>query len=346
MSALTGTVEGPRCEFDVAGWFSFVDAITSGNFHTGLGLNVSRVPTQKYVEDVALSKLRQKLSETPINLGVALGEYRSTAAMFTSALTSIRGLAQTLRGRRYADAVKYLISGEDPRLWGNNPAAVLAARRSADAWLGFTYGVMPLMKDVEGALQVLTRENGQPTIEIRASHFHQWREFAAAVLPPWQTHKIEISGFGRCSARLRIQVENPFLFDLYQTGVLNPLATVWELIPYSFVVDWALPIGNWLSNIQPPPGLGPMKGYTSFKASGVTKRETRSLPHPWYYWDTAGQSREILKERKLLDSLPTVRFDIPDLSLSRDQITSAVALLTQQVTQENSGSPLALRRRA
>jgi hypothetical protein len=33
-------------------------------------------------------------------------------------------------------------------------------------------------------------------------------------------------------------------------GLTNPLELIWERIPYSFVVDWFLPIGGWLSTLD------------------------------------------------------------------------------------------------
>ena len=39
-----------------------------------------------------------------------------------------------------------------------------------------------------------------------------------------------------------------FLLVLFsQLGLVNPLEIVWEWFPYSFVVDWMLPVGGWFS---------------------------------------------------------------------------------------------------
>lgn len=32
------------------------------------------------------------------------------------------------------------------------------------------------------------------------------------------------------------------------SGLLDPEVVAWELVPFSFVADWALPIGDYLSN--------------------------------------------------------------------------------------------------
>ena len=45
---------------------------------------------------------------------------------------------------------------------------------------------------------------------------------------------------------LTYNLNNSFVRTLTQIGVTNPASIVWELVPYSFVLDWALPIGEWL----------------------------------------------------------------------------------------------------
>jgi hypothetical protein len=40
-----------------------------------------------------------------------------------------------------------------------------------------------------------------------------------------------------------------------QLGLLDPATVLWEIIPYSFVVDWFLPIGSYLDNLNQIPNL-------------------------------------------------------------------------------------------
>jgi hypothetical protein len=43
-----------------------------------------------------------------------------------------------------------------------------------------------------------------------------------------------------------------------------------------------------------------------------------------------GYSREKYKQRKLLNAFPTPKFTVPDLSISKGQVASAMALLWQR----------------
>jgi hypothetical protein len=59
-------------------------------------------------------------------------------------------------------------------------------------------------------------------------------------------------------------------------GLTNPALVAWELVPFSFVVDWALPIGDWLSS------LDAMLGYDSNNTwSSISTLQRR-------YWRTVG----------------------------------------------------------
>lgn len=342
-SPLGSTREGPRTERDVAGWVSVHDTCAYGGLQNtghGIGPFISH-PTYEYMHQTLRNKLNRKLRDTPIDLGVALGEYRSTAALLSGAMNTIRGLASNLRRFNYKDAYKFLTVGDDPRLWANNSLAVNHARAAADAWLGFTYGVKPLLSDCLGAVELLSRpKNTGHQIKVKVSHSEQIRGTCRVVVGPHETIG-DLDGVLRGSAQLILNLDDPFAFSLYQTGILNPLQTAWELIPYSFVVDWFAPVGQVIGGLQPAVGVSLARGSTWVTMKGISRRRTKNLPGQAYTWNTEGSAREVYKNRRVLTQIPKYEAILPDISLSRDQLLSGVSLLVQQVTRENSGSPLA-----
>jgi hypothetical protein len=38
-------------------------------------------------------------------------------------------------------------------------------------------------------------------------------------------------------------------------GLTNPLAIAWELVPFSFVLDWLVPVGTWLQSLDATLGV-------------------------------------------------------------------------------------------
>jgi hypothetical protein len=55
--------------------------------------------------------------------------------------------------------------------------------------------------------------------------------------------------------KTRVTVNSTMLRDFAQLGFSNPLNLAWELVPYSFVADWFIPIGAHLSNLDAYQGL-------------------------------------------------------------------------------------------
>lgn len=62
------------------------------------------------------------------------------------------------------------------------------------------------------------------------------------------------TSFGVASYSKRIKcryvIRDASLKTLAQVGITNPAATVWELIPYSFVFDWIIPVGGYLESLD------------------------------------------------------------------------------------------------
>jgi hypothetical protein len=50
---------------------------------------------------------------------------------------------------------------------------------------------------------------------------------------------------------------------LNEAGLINPLDIAWELVPWSFAIDWFVPIGNTLKAITAGCGLQSEGGWTS-----------------------------------------------------------------------------------
>jgi len=115
----------------------------------------------------------------------------------------------------------------------------------AAAWLELQYGWLPLVQDLKGAAESLA----ESTLPKRKRYFAQVR---ASVPSGFVTleHFAPITAYPRftkfeASKRVvaYIQESNvPTMVDL-----LDIKTVAWELLPWSFVADWAIPIGEYLS---------------------------------------------------------------------------------------------------
>lgn len=205
----------------------------------------------------AETKALKALLDQKVNFGVAFAEAKETADLVESVLKRVTKTVNTFRGKHH------------PRLWEQVKVQEGRHRgRVPKAWLEVQYGWRPMMQDVQGALDQLSKDT-------QARPFHASCIGRASVDTPIKWRKtsnitgdvyIPVTGkiSQRCFVRLDYLLSNPYLASLSQLGLLNPAEIVWERLPYSFVVDWFLPIGGWLSSLGAATGWDFLSGSRSF----------------------------------------------------------------------------------
>ena len=122
---------------------------------------------------------------------------------------------------------------------GPTPAKSLSKR-----WLQYQYGITPLVNDIYGAAEILNEGLEDParkfTIQNKRSGTH------TEVIKTFGNVDYITNIKQRSTVRLRAELADDAVRGLSLVGLSNPKQVVWELVPFSFVVDWFLPIGTWL----------------------------------------------------------------------------------------------------
>lgn len=184
-------------------------------------------------------QLRLNIKSHSQNLGTALAEYRQTANMFSSFAKGTYNAWKIFRGKL-------------PRNSRLTPCTVAAADLTA------TYGLNPLMSDLAGSLDKLLDRLDRPIVRrVRGSGFDRRTFSENGVEGTWTTSE-------RATAYITYVPEGPSDFTFG-----NPLEIAWEVVPFSFVVDWGFGIGDFLSS------LDALKDVQSTKGVVVRKE--------WYY---------------------------------------------------------------
>jgi len=199
--------------------------------------------------DRAVTKMYLKLKDSDVNLSVALAEARETAGTIVSGATKIANSVKAYRGK-------------SPKKWGQITAngARNQWRNIPGDWLELQYGWNPLMQDIQGSCKSLEKAtkgksnikrvvgNAKDNFDVRYRSSYGifasddcWQDIS-------QHFELSVKAVGIW------ELQNPLLATFTSLGLTNPLELVWERVPYSFVVDWFLPIGNWLSTFDA--GLG------------------------------------------------------------------------------------------
>lgn len=189
------------------------------------------------------------------------------AALLQSMAESVRAASQLTE-----TAIEMLLwlrkakNGQLPFLLNGNKAQNLNffVNRIARTHLEWKYGWLPLASDLWDQFGVL--KNGiQKPLLLRAA-----REVKSSTSATgdnsFTSHKDAqwiCSITDRCVIWAR--VVDPNLVKAQALGLANPASLAWEVIPYSFVVDWFMPIGNILAALSACKGLSFVAGYSSQK---------------------------------------------------------------------------------
>lgn len=202
-------------------------------------------------------------------------------------------------------------------------------------WLELQYGWKPLLSDVYGASDALSKSSkGDWSITAKGTA----KEVVTKLYDGSQTADVEYCFKGTAVAqhgamtRIDALPQNEAIISLTSVGVTNPALIAWELVPFSFVVDWFLPIGTWLES------LDALLGYTNAYSSTSTWSEmiwgisgaSRKEPNGTYVVNTASGSCRIVKVNRSAQagvSLPK----FPDLKDPRSfgHMANGLALLSQ-----------------
>lgn len=266
-----------------------------------------------------------KLKDQRVNLAQAFAERRMTANLVADSLNRIAGSVMALRKGNWRRAGKLL-----KQSW----------RKAPRSWLEYQYGWNPLMDDVFGSVEALKKRNSPGdwlvTVKDSAMDVEQWEQFfqnstTSTKRPFWYKNRRSRGHF----IRLDYEPGNTFLTTVSGLGLTNPLQLAWELVPYSFVIDWFTPIGDWLSSLDASLGF-------KFYSGSITAREesyetTDNLQclsgehNGWWYNNTRVETskRSLHLKREVFSASPLPGFPGFKDPFSASHVANGLSLLTQ-----------------
>lgn len=304
-----------------------------------LRLSYDSVQAQKCI-DIATNKLLGKIKNTSANLAVAYAEAGKTATMVGDTAIKIARAMGHLRNGNFGGAAGVLGVGTRKRAEARftKGYAQDAGKAVASGWLALNYGWKPLLDDVYGACEDLARNNLNDMI-VTSSAGHKL-EIPINGTETSTNGKAKSFYWGKGLAKYQVRIScsykrpgNSSAVKLKETGITNPALIAWELVPYSFVVDWFLPIGNWLDTFDVILGLTFHSGYRT-----VYFKSTAQMGWTYNGVDNYGVLQDanylcscyrVKVDRTVLTNFPSPaipRFKNP---VSMSHMASGLALLTQ-----------------
>ncbi len=196
-------------------------------------------------DDAALiGKLSNRLQGESFNMAVFLGEGREALNTIATSATRIYKSFKKLRKGRPKAALDELLTGSSRRT-RERPIdrRTVTDEWLAGKWLEYSYAWKPLVQDAYGA----------------AAHFAYMQSKDQTITYRVRVKKPEIpvisasSSFKVHGSALMGKTLKAKITRIDQTGLLglkDPASFAWELLPFSFVADWFLPIGDYLERVN------------------------------------------------------------------------------------------------
>jgi len=194
--------------------------------------------------DDAISSVENQVSKDSLTTYDALtdaAELKDVPRLVSQVSGDLRKILQTLRGRHGRAAMRAFASMTPQKLLRS---ASKAARQFGGDWMAYRYGIMPLVYSYR---DIVKQANRHTISKDRAFRGVTPRDLSVTLPGPTVTYK-KVSIEGTIDIRGSIFQAFSSAEVSRASGLgLNPLLTAWELMPYSFVIDWFVNIGDYIA---------------------------------------------------------------------------------------------------
>lgn len=234
--------------------------------------------------------------------------------------------------------VERIRQGEFRIIKSSSDSLARRSERTARAWwLEITYGWKPLLQDIQTQAENLARYqtaiSQQPRKVVAKAKTRELYQSDQS----WSYAKVFTTADVVRRTKLSIKYRVPVPPDLKTQFGLTDLALVaWEVIPFSFVFDWILPVGNYLESLSAFNGLEFSSGtltqsyFKVIKSGLVPKPAFGTNPKTWLTMqsETNVTNNRFNVNRYVLTSFPAVPYPRLKNPLSFAHMASALALLS------------------
>jgi len=214
------------------------------------------------------------------------------------------------------------------------PRAVNRLRGIGSAYLLWVYGIKPLLQDIHDTVKHSANHYLNEGQVFKARHTNK---VVNADMPydGWPDYTFSARWSATCSYRCEIGVSmvipDNALTNVARLTSLNPVSIAWELVPYSFVVDWFYNIGGYVRDLETALVYNSYfrSGYVSYSykenAHMTGNRKAQYLPS---YGTVSAQGSWSGLNRVILESYPTPQRPVLKANLGSQRLLNAAALLS------------------
>lgn len=298
------------------------DAVPFGTEASGL-MDIASSPRNRALIDARLNAVRGS-----VNLMQAFAERQQLVNMVNSTARRLSSAFRALKRRDLTQVARSLGLNQK----SGRKMKPLTTKDPASQWLELQYGWLPLLGDVFGSLELIKRADQGKPIFVSIGRAKDKGERVVNGIYNWSAYNSSFSRTAyktdewRAKCELSFSLSNELALVAAKTGLNNPALLAWELFPYSFVVDWFLPLGDYIESLSAPMGLTFLGGSLSLKR----KRKCVEVFEGYSGRRRGRVQMERSQEtwnREVFGSLPVPSFPSPKSPFSTAHALNALALL-------------------
>lgn len=278
-----------------------------------------------------LVKAYANINSSPLMTGEMLSDLGQTVGM----------LKRPFRGA--SELINNMIRYKQKRV---GKTAKSATKANADAWLEYRYGWTPLILDGNTIIKEATRKRDA----CQRSRLVARSGGATSDTVTYANSNAGSYGISSsCSVTKLLRRSVGVMYEVKNRTSSEELArftgtrardlgsTLWETIPYSFVVDWFTNVGDWIQAVTPDPSIVMLGNWSTDVTETTTLRSAfrnKDTSNPPYsnWWGSYGNStvKQLNYTRTCGISLPSTP-ELTGRSLSVLRQADAMSLLVKPI---------------
>lgn len=222
-----------------------------------------------------LKRLMGKYKQHDFNLGTFLGELPETAEAVASAGLSIFKAYREVRKGRFHKAVSVLRKANIEK-----GRTFTVDKTSSSAWLALQMGWLPLIGDAYSAADAFQKGAARPKVTKIRSHSTYKRPVKTGGTTPGGLKYVDKLMETYTKRVILKTVYQPSVYE--QLGLTNPALIAWEILPFSFLVDYFVGIADYLELHTVLPNKSSLYVNTQFFRSELNGIKSNPLSGRWF----------------------------------------------------------------